>query len=153
VFDGLLRRMLVLRDGRCRTPWCDAPIRHADHVVAHAEGGPTSLPNGQGLCERCNQTKTLPGWRAEVLDTVLDTGRDSPAGRHAVRTTTPTGHHDDSTAPPLLPGVRTRRQASGVGSTRRPPGWRASRQHISPVETRMASLLSARRQWHAPVAG
>ena len=155
VFDGLLRRMLVLRDGRCRTPWCDAPIRHADHVVAHADGGPTSLPNGQGLCERCNQTKTLPGWRAEVLDTVLDTGRDSPAGRHAVRTTTPTGHHDDSTAPPLLPGVRTRRQAPGVGSTRRPPGWRASRQHISPVETRMARRLMSHVQvevaWHQPV--
>jgi hypothetical protein len=140
VFDGLLRRMRVLRDGRCRTPWCDAPIRHADHVVAHAEGGPTSLPNGQGLCERCNQTKTLPGWRAEVLDTVLDTGRDSPAG-HAVRTTTPTGHHDDSTAPPLL-GRRSMSPAT------RPPRC-ASR---SPVESRMMSLLAARRRWHAPVA-
>jgi hypothetical protein len=133
--------MLVLRDGRCRTPWCGAPIWHADHVVAHAEGGPTSLPNGQGLCERCNQTKTLPGWPAEVLDTVLDTGRDSPAGRHAVRTTTPTGHHYDSTAPPLL-GRRSMSPAT------RPPRC-ASR---SPVESRMMSLLAARRRWHAPVA-
>jgi hypothetical protein len=98
VFTGLLRRMLVLRDGRCRTPWCDAPVRHADHVVAHADGGPTSLPNGQGLCEGCNQTKTLPGWRAEVIPP----GRDGAPGGHVVRTTTPTGHTYDSTAPPLL---------------------------------------------------
>ncbi|MDF2146962.1 HNH endonuclease, partial [Knoellia sp. p5-6-4] len=33
VFDGQLRRFLTLRDQSCRTPWCDAPIRHADHVV------------------------------------------------------------------------------------------------------------------------
>jgi hypothetical protein len=100
VFDGHQRRLLVLRDGQCRTPWCGAPIRHADHVVAHADGGPTSLGNGQGLCERCNQTKTLPGWGAEVLDV----RREGAAGRHTVRTTTPTGHHDDSVAPPLLGG-------------------------------------------------
>lgn len=60
---------LVVRDGRCRTPWCDAPIRHGDHVTDAAEGGPTSLDNGQGLCERCNKTKNLPGWRAEVQTT------------------------------------------------------------------------------------
>jgi hypothetical protein len=137
VFDGNLRRMLVLRDGRCRTPWCDAPIRHADHVVAYADGGPTALPNGQGLCERCNQTKTLPGWRAETLD-------GGPVG-HVVRTTTPTGHGYDSTAPPLLPGVQTRRPAPRIGPTGRPPRC-ASR---SPVESRMATLLAARRQWHA----
>jgi hypothetical protein len=144
VFDGLLRRMLVLRDGRCRTPWCDAPVRHADHVVAHADGGPTGLDNGQGLCEGCNQTKALPGWRAEVLDA----GGDGRLGGHVVRTTTPTGHSYDSTAPPLLPGVRARRPAPGTGPTGRPPRC-ASR---SPVEARMAWLMAARSQWHAPVA-
>lgn len=95
VFDGNLRRMLVLRDQACRTPWCDAPVRHGDHVVPHADGGLTSLHNGQGLCERCNQTKNLPGWSAEVLSN----GRDGP---HVVRTTTPAGRAYDSTAPPLL---------------------------------------------------
>jgi hypothetical protein len=93
VYSGNLRRMLVLRDRVCRTPWCQAPVRHADHVRDHAEGGPTSLASGQGLCERCNQTKNLPGWRAQVV-------RAGPA--HVVRTTTPTGRHYDSTAPPLL---------------------------------------------------
>ncbi|HEX3002587.1 MAG TPA: HNH endonuclease, partial [Angustibacter sp.] len=93
LFEGNLRRMLVLRDRVCRTAWCEAPVRHADHVVDHADGGPTSLDGGQGLCERCNQTKNLPGWRAEVV-------RAGPG--HVVRTTTPTGRTYDSTAPPLL---------------------------------------------------
>ncbi|MGN6301615.1 MAG: DUF222 domain-containing protein [Angustibacter sp.] len=93
LYDGNLRRMLVLRDRVCRTPWCEAPVRHADHVVDHADGGRTSLDGGQGLCERCNQTKNLQGWRAEVV-------RAAPG--HLVRTTTPTGRTYDSTAPPLL---------------------------------------------------
>ena len=57
LFDGGLRRFLVARDGTCRTPWCDAPVRHIDHVVDHASGGPTSAENGQGLCVRCNHAK------------------------------------------------------------------------------------------------
>jgi hypothetical protein len=97
VFDGHLRRMLVLRDRTCRTPWCDAPIRHGDHVVDHADGGATSLDNGQGLYERCNQTKNLPGWTAATVSTGLD-----PGGGHVVRTTTPTGRAYSSTAPPVL---------------------------------------------------
>ncbi|NCD19884.1 MAG: DUF222 domain-containing protein, partial [Actinobacteria bacterium] len=61
-FDGLLRRMVILRDDTCRTPWCDAPIRHIDHARAHATGGETSYANASGLCERCNQVKENPGW-------------------------------------------------------------------------------------------
>ncbi len=34
IFPGKLAQFLRLRDQRCRTPWCDAPIRHADHVEA-----------------------------------------------------------------------------------------------------------------------
>lgn len=103
LFGGNLRRMLVLRDRTCRTPWCDAPIRHGDHVAPAANGGRTSFSNGQGLCERCNQTKSLPGWRSVVLAT----GGAGPAGSHTIRTTTPTGRTYDSTAPPL-PGMAAR---------------------------------------------
>ncbi|QRO88402.1 HNH endonuclease [Kytococcus sedentarius] len=56
------RELLVARDRFCRTPWCDAPIREADHVVGWAEGGSTSIANGQGLCSRCNQVKNHPRW-------------------------------------------------------------------------------------------
>lgn len=80
VFPPLLRRMILLRDDVCRTPWCDSPIRHADHVTAHASGGPTSLQNGQGLCAACNYAKENPGWRHASQQ---DGG---------VSVTTPTGH-------------------------------------------------------------
>jgi hypothetical protein len=102
LFDAGLRRFLVARDGTCRTPWCDAPIRHADHVRPHAAGGPTSDVNGQGLCVRCNLVKEHPGWAAEVVDAGPTAGsRDA----HAVAITTPTGQRYTSTAPPLLPGL------------------------------------------------
>ena len=64
-FPRGLRRFLRLRDLTCRRPWCDAPVRHSDHVVADADGGEDECEqNGQGLCESCNYTKGLPGWRA-----------------------------------------------------------------------------------------
>jgi hypothetical protein len=34
-FSPALRDLLTFRDRTCRTPWCDALIRHADHVVDH----------------------------------------------------------------------------------------------------------------------
>jgi hypothetical protein len=89
-FDGGLRRFLVLRDRTCRTPWCEAPVRHADHVIPAEDGGATSAENGQGLCAACNHAKQAPGWRA-----VPDPGG---AGR-GVTTTTPTGHAYTSRAP------------------------------------------------------
>ena len=42
LFPAGAQRFLIARDQTCRTPWCDAPIRHIDHVVPHSQGGPTS---------------------------------------------------------------------------------------------------------------
>lgn len=89
VFDGKLRRFPALRDETCRTPWCDAPGRHADHVRRAADGGETSVENGQGLRERCNYAKAAAGWHARLLD----------GARHQLEITTPTGHTPTSTAP------------------------------------------------------
>jgi hypothetical protein len=112
-FPEGLRRFLVLRDKTCRTPWCDAPIRQADHVVAAGRDGPTSAENGQGLCAECNQTKEAPGWTAGVVtesgaDGIADGAahRGKRAGPHRVRLRTPTGHAYDSTAPPVLEARR-----------------------------------------------
>jgi hypothetical protein len=85
-----LARFINLRDRICRTPWCDAPFRHRDHVESLDEGGLTTAGNGQGLCEQCNHAKQAAGWRA----------RPRPGPRHTVETTTPTGHSYASTAPP-----------------------------------------------------
>ena len=87
--DGA-RRFLITRDQICRTPWCDAPIRHIDHITPAARGGPTTIGNGQGLCANCNYTKQSPNWTAR-------TNNDG-----TITTTTPTGHTAAS-PPPELP--------------------------------------------------
>ena len=89
LFEGSLRRLLVFRDQFCRNPWCDAPIRHADHVTRAADGGPTTTDNGQGLCEACNHAKESPDWHTRRI----------PGTRHTVETITPTGHTYISQAP------------------------------------------------------
>lgn len=89
-FRGKLRKLVVLRDQTCRTPGCDAPVRHVDHVHPVARGGSTRASNGQGLCEACNYAKDSPGWRADVVTCVP----------HVVEITTPTGHVYRSKAPP-----------------------------------------------------
>ncbi|GAA4423879.1 DUF222 domain-containing protein [Georgenia halophila] len=95
-FPAGLADFLALRDqGICRTPYCDAPVRHIDHVTAAADGGRTQADSGQGLCEACNHAKQGAGWQQHV---------DPAAQRHAVATRTPTGHTFTSTAPPP-PGV------------------------------------------------
>jgi len=95
LFPPGLRRFIQARDDTCRTPYCDAPIRHLDHVVPWRDGGPTTSGNGAGLCEACNHTKETPDWTAHP--------RAGP-GRHALQLTSPTGHTYHSTAPPL-PGT------------------------------------------------
>jgi hypothetical protein len=91
-FAGRLRQFLVIRDDVCRTPSCDAPIRHLDHPVPVARGGHTSRDNGQGLCEQCNYVKEGPGWSTTVDGDV-------------VTTTTPTGARH-TTRPQPGPGLR-----------------------------------------------
>lgn len=98
LFPNGLRRFIETRDHICRTPYCDAPIRHIDHIIPWHKDGPTSVGNGAGLCEQCNHTKENPGWWA----------KPEPAGRHTLTVTTPTGHSYRSTAPPL-PGYERAR--------------------------------------------
>jgi predicted transcriptional regulator len=88
-FPAGIAQLVALVHPTCRTPWCDAPAVHTDHVVAHADGGATTLSNAQGLCEACNYAKSLPGWRASPVGE----GMGPPI---AVVTTTPTGHVHES---------------------------------------------------------
>ena len=92
------RQFFTARDHTCRTPWCDAPIRHADHVTSHANGGPTRITNGRGTCEACNYTKEAPGWSAAT----------EPDGI-TITLTTPTGHtiSNQPPAPPHSPPWQT----------------------------------------------
>jgi hypothetical protein len=93
-FPHVARMFLTARDQVCRTPWCGAVVRHADHAVAVAKGGGTDLRNGNGRCARCNLTKDTAGWATLVRD-------------GTIVTTTPTGHRYRS-RPPRPPRSDTR---------------------------------------------
>jgi hypothetical protein len=93
LFPRGLAAFIGLRDQRCRTPYCDAPIRHRDHARPWAGGGPTTASNGLGLCERCNYVKDAAGWSVEPsIDETY---------RHKAEFITPTGARYRSGAPPL----------------------------------------------------
>ncbi|MFC8040225.1 HNH endonuclease [Paenarthrobacter sp. NPDC057355] len=98
LFTGRLRRFIETRDHTCRTPYCDAPIRHIDHIVPWRSGGKTNFANGAGLCEACNHTKEQPGWATQAVHADVQT----------LEIRTPTGHSYLSKAPPL-PGDRPSR--------------------------------------------
>jgi hypothetical protein len=128
-FPKGLAAFIGLRDRTCRTPYCDAPIRHRDHATPRNRGGPTNAVNGLGECERCNYVKEAPGWRVTAVE---------ENGTHTAEFVTPTGARYRSTAP-TLPGApvdrgqrsrsqnrhRTRRSTRGI-VTQVPParcGW------------------------------
>ncbi|GGB20905.1 HNH endonuclease [Flexivirga endophytica] len=88
-YTGLLADFIALRDQTCRTPFCDAPIRHTDHITPHTKGGATTERNAQGLCERCNYVKEHP---------------DYLVGGDAGETYVMTGGLTASSRPPAPPG-------------------------------------------------
>lgn len=134
VADGLAELLRIRDQGLCRTPWCDAPARHGDHVVPVVAGGPTEDSNVQGLCEACNHAKQAAGWRSRTV----------PGVRHIVETTTPTGRRYRSRAPappapaiaapaaPAAPAARADVQC--CGSVASP---------VSVIEVGLAELLGA----------
>ncbi|OBI54846.1 HNH endonuclease signature motif containing protein [Mycobacterium sp. E787] len=97
LFPRGLASFIELRDQRCRTPYCDAPIRHRDHAQPWARGGPTTADNGLGSCAACNYTKEAAGWRVR---TMVDDNHT-----HTAEFTTPTGHTYRSAAPPRAPAI------------------------------------------------
>jgi hypothetical protein len=97
LFPRGLAAFIELRDQRCRTPYCDAPIRHRDHARPWADGGPTTADNGLGSCERCNYAKEAAGWRVSTSTDETHT--------HTAEFITPTGKTYRSTAPPRAPTI------------------------------------------------
>ncbi|WP_154767309.1 HNH endonuclease [Nakamurella alba] len=87
LFPESMKQFLRLRDRTCRTPWCNAPIRDADHIQEYSRGGATDRVNGQGKCKCCNLGK---------IDTVMRFHVE-PDG--TVVATAPDGHEDRSPEP------------------------------------------------------
>ncbi|MHA6785160.1 DUF222 domain-containing protein [Pseudonocardia saturnea] len=80
LFTGRLAALIRARNGgRCREPYCDAPIRHIDHIRRWTDGGRTEYENGRGLCAFHNHVRETRGWTARTT-------------RRGIETTTPTGH-------------------------------------------------------------
>ncbi len=127
LFRGVLRRLVVVRDQSCRTPFCAAAIRAADHVTPVRRDGPTCAHNAGGMCARCNVTKEAPGWEfvvrspasrapthrvepdtseppwQQLMDSLLADDREAevPDSGHRTAVITPTGHQYESAAPPV----------------------------------------------------
>ena len=131
-FTPAMAEFVRLRDQRCTTPWCGAPIRHTDHVLAVADGGPTSLANAGGKCESCNQAEEAPGWSY------------TPQADGTVTMTTPTGH-DPTTftraRPPGAPPPDTSPPDMAPPGTR-PPATR-------PPARPATAVRIFRRSWHS----
>jgi hypothetical protein len=85
-FDGWLAKLIKLCDHTCRDPFCDAPIRHLDHITRHSDGGATTLENGRGVCACGNLVREMPGWRIKLIDCGFH------CDPHKIIITTPTGH-------------------------------------------------------------
>ncbi|MCX6469196.1 MAG: DUF222 domain-containing protein [Corynebacteriales bacterium] len=92
LFPTGLKQFFDFRDQSCGIPYCDAPIAEYDHANPHANGGPTSVSNGGGMCLAHNRAKQNPGWRMTTADHTDTT-------RHTATITTPTGHSHVSRAP------------------------------------------------------
>lgn len=61
LFPPGMRRFIEARDASCRTPYCDAPIRHIDHIVPWQGGGPTSSATAQGCANSAITPRKTPG--------------------------------------------------------------------------------------------
>lgn len=120
-FPESLRRMVILRDDTCRTPYCDAQIKHLDHVLSVQSGGETSWENGSGLCARCNYTKENPGWRHQADPDQLEV--TTPTGhRYRTDTESPVQMMRSGAGPPRQDSV-AERAASRLPRSDAPPGW------------------------------
>jgi len=85
------RRAMVIRDGGCIGPNCDAPPSWCDGAHIRPAGyGPTDLDNGVLLCWRCHLLHDTHGWQLERIEDrwwwtpppwIDATGRKRPGGR------------------------------------------------------------------------
>ena len=69
-FDGFLAQLIELRDGgRCRDPFCDAPIRHHDHITQSRAGGRPASPTAAGSAPAAISSASYPAGRSRPSTT------------------------------------------------------------------------------------
>ena len=89
-FTQAQRDFIALRDQTCRTPWCDAPIRHTDHIQPDEQADPPASTTGRATAK--------PATTPNKPRLAHHTSSRYPGG-HTVDITTPTGHRYQSRAP------------------------------------------------------
>ena len=147
LFPKGLSAFIDLRDDTCRTPYCDAPIRHHDHATPNARGGPTSAANGLGICEACNYTKEAPGW--QVSTATDDTRHPHRRIHHPHRHPPPIQRTTTTSAGTKPPSEHDRnRLRRHIGLARTPP-------EATPSDSRLTSHgRSILRSWNcSPASG
>jgi len=92
-------RLVRERDVHCRFPHCTRVSTNCDldHVVPHADGGPTSVGNLQALCRHHHRAKTFGGYAVTMTPDGVCTW-ESPTGRRW--TTLPSGETVATTLAP-----------------------------------------------------
>ena len=93
-FPRGLARFIDLRDDTCRTPYCDAPIRHHDHAVDRRPRRTHHRGQRAGHLRGVQLRQGSPRLAGEQPPRPTN-------GTHTAEFTTPTGARHQSTAPPL----------------------------------------------------
>ena len=60
IFPPGLRRLIQTRDETCRTPYCDAPIRHLDHIIPGTTAAPPPWPTAPDSAKPATTPKKRP---------------------------------------------------------------------------------------------
>lgn len=81
-----LREQTFLLHGTCVYPWCTRAAKKCDcdHIVAHADGGPTCSCNVAPLCRHHHLLKTHSAWTYRRIDETTFVWTD-PYGHHYLR--------------------------------------------------------------------
>ncbi|MEJ3749283.1 DUF222 domain-containing protein [Actinomycetes bacterium KLBMP 9797] len=68
LFDGPLRRAIIIRDRGCAFPSCDRPAKWCDchHIIHWTDGGSTSLDNGVLLCRFHHRLIHQEDWQVRI---------------------------------------------------------------------------------------
>jgi hypothetical protein len=79
-----MRQWLRMRDGKCSFPGCSNPSldNEADHLLAWAHGGTTSITNLSQTCPKHHRLKHTTAWTPSAASVDKPPGWTSPSGRH-----------------------------------------------------------------------
>ena len=129
------REFIARRDQTCRTPWCDAPIRHTDHIQPHETGGPTTSTTHRATAKPATTPNKPPAGTPKSPHTPTDTPSTSPPPPHTATKAAPPTH------PAQQPTSHPSKSKSPGGSTLR----RNSRPSQSAVPSESAVSTSSGR--------